>query len=233
MIDFHSHILPGIDDGSRSVEESLRMLGALKAQGVDTAAATPHYYASHRSPEEFLERRAKAYERLRPALEQGLPDIRLGAEVRYYPGVSRLESLTSLCLEGTSLLLLEMPFGGWSEYMLREVQELARSERVTVLLAHVERYLRELKPTAWDMLLQEGVLMQSNADFFLPFLTRRRAMGLLQSGRIHLLGSDCHDPVNRRPRMDEAAAAIRERLGNEPLREMERLGQTILSGGRP
>ena len=57
MIDFHSHILPGIDDGSKSVEESIELLRMLSVQEVDTVAATPHFYASDGSPEEFFERR--------------------------------------------------------------------------------------------------------------------------------------------------------------------------------
>ena len=62
MIDFHSHILPAIDDGSQSVEESLEMLRALKAQGVDTVIATSHFYATHRSPESYLQRRKAAFD---------------------------------------------------------------------------------------------------------------------------------------------------------------------------
>ena len=54
MIDFHSHILPGIDDGSKSSDMSLRMISALADQGVDTIAATSHYYATDRTPERFL-----------------------------------------------------------------------------------------------------------------------------------------------------------------------------------
>ena len=57
MIDLHSHILPQMDDGSRSVDESLQMLAALAAQGVTDVAATPHFYASENSPERFLARR--------------------------------------------------------------------------------------------------------------------------------------------------------------------------------
>ena len=57
MIDFHSHILPGIDDGSPDVETSLRMIAAQQRQGIDTVIATSHFYASQRTPSHFLERR--------------------------------------------------------------------------------------------------------------------------------------------------------------------------------
>ena len=110
MIDFHSHILPGIDDGSQSVEMSLEMLGALKAQGAGVVCATSHFYATERSPERYLYRRQEAFEKLKPQLPEDAPEILLGAEVLYFPGISRMEALPSLCLEGTNLLLLEMPF---------------------------------------------------------------------------------------------------------------------------
>lgn len=110
MIDFHSHILPGMDDGSQTVEESLTLLEMLRAQGVDTVAATPHFYARENSPEVFLRRRREAWERLNARLTPGGPQVLLGAEVRYYRGISRLEELHRLCLSGTHVLLLEMPF---------------------------------------------------------------------------------------------------------------------------
>ncbi len=228
MIDFHSHILPGIDDGSRDVEMSLQMLAALKAQGVDTVAATSHFYATERTPQRFLERRQEAFEKLKAALDEGAPEILLGAEVLYFPGISRMEMLPELCLQGTDLLLLEMPFTAWSEHMIREVREIARSGRFTLVLAHVERYYDEQPLSVWDELLEEGVLMQSNAGFFLPFSTRRKALRLLRSGRIHLLGTDCHNVTTRPPRMAEARAMIERRLGRTVLEEMDELGESLL-----
>ena len=64
MIDLHSHILPEMDDGSKDAEMSHKMLDEMAAQGVKTVAATPHFYATRDLPEAFLERRAKAVERL-------------------------------------------------------------------------------------------------------------------------------------------------------------------------
>ena len=66
-IDFHSHILPKIDDGSRSVEESVKLLDLMAQDGVSVVAATPHFYCSKTSIHRFLDRRAEAYEKLKPA----------------------------------------------------------------------------------------------------------------------------------------------------------------------
>ena len=228
MIDFHSHILPAIDDGSQSVEESLEMLRALKAQGVDTVIATSHFYATHRSPESYLQRRNAAFETLKQVLTDDCPRIILGAEVLYFPGISRISSLESLCTEGTNLLLLEMPFTSWSESMIAEVNEMARSHRVQLIMAHIERYYFKQKVSVWDEFLSRGILMQSNADFFLPFWEGRKALKLLREGRIHLLGTDCHNMTDRRPRMDEAVRRIQRTVGSETLEEIDQLGHRLL-----
>ena len=234
MIDFHSHILPGIDDGSRNVKMSLGMIEALGRQGVDTICATSHFYVSQRTPEHFLERRQEAYELLEPVLNEDAPRILLGAEVLYFPGISRLESLPKLCLEGTDVLLLEMPFTEWQEYWVREVQDLALSGEFTILMAHIERYYARQPKKVWDRLLELDVLMQANADYFLQqdsifrFRNRNSAVKLLREGRIHLLGTDTHNLTSRPPRMAEARAVIREELGKRALERIDELGEEII-----
>jgi len=230
MIDFHSHILPGIDDGSKDVDMSLKMVETLKNQGVDTICATSHFYATQRTPQRFLQRRQEAYEKLKADLPEDAPRILLGAEVLFFPGISHMEELPQLCLQGTDLLLLEMPFEPWSEYMIREVTELARSRCFTVLLAHIERYYFKQPVSVWDSFLDNNILMQSNADFFLPFGTRHKALRLLKEGRIHLLGTDCHNMSSRAPHMDAALRQIRKHVGEDCIGEMDSLGASLLEG---
>ena len=142
MIDIHSHILPGIDDGSKNLRMSLGLIDMLIDQGIDTVAATPHFYADRVSVEKFLSRRQRAYESLAEALENTpkAPKILLGAEVAYYSGISSLEGLDSLCIGDSSTLLLEMPLSAWSEYMISEVLNISCSG-ITVVIAHIERPL--------------------------------------------------------------------------------------------
>lgn len=211
MTDIHCHVLPEMDDGSRSVEESVAMLEALSAQGVGCVAATPHFYAMENSPEEFLRRRETAVRRLRECWKPELPALRLGAEVYYYQGISQYEELERLSIEGTRLLLLEMPFERWTSQMLREVQEIQCRGGITVVLAHIERYLRWQDRDVWTALLEWGVLCQSNAEFFLELRTRRKALHMLREGRIHLLGSDSHDMESRPPRLGLAYSRLEAR----------------------
>ena len=213
MIDFHSHILPGIDDGSRSVEESAEMLRALYRQGVELVALTSHFYANENSPRHFLERRARAFARLAPVLGEDMPRVRLGAEVYYFREISHMEGLDSLCLEGSRLLLLEMPFNTWTEGETREVEELCRSGRFTVMLAHIERYWKDQRRSVWQRLREAGAVFQCNASFFRPGLHQGRAIRLLGQGYVQIIGTDCHNMEGRRPNMDVAAAALEKRLG--------------------
>lgn len=215
MLDFHAHLLPGIDDGSRSVEESLAMLGALAEQGVDTVVATPHFLADEETPSAFLRRRQRAALSLVPKLPARSPRILLGAEVKYYYGIANLEGLSSLCVEGSRFLLLEMPMARWTECILSELRQLSCAGDVTVVLAHVERYLGLQNRQILDQLLESGILFQVNASFFLDFFGKRRAFSMLDAGEIHFLGSDCHNMTSRPPRIGQAMAVIRKKFGDE------------------
>ena len=95
-------------------------------------------------------------------------------------------------------------------------------------MAHIERYYFKQKVSVWDEFLSRGILMQSNADFFLPFWEGRKALKLLREGRIHLLGTDCHNMKDRRPRMDEAVRQIQRTVGSETLEEIDQLGHRLL-----
>lgn len=213
MFDFHTHILPGIDDGSKSVEESLAMLSMLKDQGASGVAATPHFYAQQRTPAQFFAERQAAFEQLKPHLPPDAPTIRLGAEVLYFEGIGRFDGLKEFCLEGTDLLLLEMPFGVWTTRTVSTVLELSRRDDVTIVLAHIDRYLHRQNKKAIRQLLDRGVLMQVNASFFTE--NRRRALKMLREGQFHFLGTDCHNTTTRKPDLAPALAAI-ARKGLEP-----------------
>lgn len=213
MIDFHCHALPGMDDGSRSVDESAAMLTELARQGVDTVALTSHFYANENRPERFLERRAASFEKLQSVLTEDMPRVFLGAEVYYFRGISHMAGLETLRLENSGVLLLEMPFDTWSEGTVREVIDLCRDGRFVVMMAHIERYLKLQKRDVWDRLLEEGAVMQVNASFFRPGLHQGKAMRMAREGRIHVLGTDCHNMDSRRPNMDEAVAQLNRRLG--------------------
>ena len=226
IFDFHTHILPGIDDGSRSVEESMAMLKELHRQGAYGIAATPHFYAQSDTPEHFLENRQAAWERLQTELENDLPEIRLGAEVQYFEGIHRCDGLERFCLEGTELLLLEMPVCVWTVRMVDAVLELNRHRNLTVLLAHIERYLTRQNQSCWGPLLEGGVRMQASAAFFIR--KPGKAIKLLKDGKIHFLGSDAHNMNGRSPNLAAALEIIDQKGGEKLLQELHEMEAAFL-----
>lgn len=213
MVDFHSHILPEIDDGAQSVEESLEMLRMLKAQGVNTVCLTPHYLAMDESPDEFLARREESYQKLKSAIDESgeeFPKLLLGAEVFYYPGICRMEELSKLTLQGTDLLLLEMPSCKWNEFSLREIEELYNNTGIRIVIAHIERYLDFQHKSTLERLFKGGVITQVNASFFISKRTRRKALKMFKLSHIGFIGTDCHNTKYRPPRMNEALQIIRD-----------------------
>lgn len=229
MIDWHSHILPGMDDGSKDVAESISMLEMQASQGVKTVIATPHFYANDETVTSFLERRRNAYEALKEQLPEQAPDIRLGAEVRYYQGISRLEGLAELRIQGSKLLLLEMPMGAWTETMVRELIELSGKNRVRIVLAHVERYMKLQKQSVWDRLLESGIMMQVNGSFVTSLTSKRKAISLLEQGVVQFLGSDCHNLTTRPPVLGKAFEVIQKKLGDDYLNQMKEYGYFLLA----
>lgn len=231
MIDIHTHILPGMDDGSSSLEESLSMARESARQGVRLLAATPHFYATQEDPNSFLRRREKSLALLESAWQDSFPTLLVGAEVRYFDGISRVEKIAHLTLDHTRILLLEMPFTSWSRRMVEEVVELQRSRGLQVLLAHVERYLKDRDGQVWETFRQNGVWMQCNANFFLRWQTKRKAQALFKKGEIQMLGSDTHNMTSRPPNLAMARDALVKSLGQAVWRSFERQSYALLKAG--
>ena len=214
MVDIHSHILPQLDDGSSSLEETLQLMGMLKEQGVETIVATPHFYAHMDNLDAFLACRQEAYNQIPQG--EDLPPVILGAEVAYFNGMSQVQEITKLQLGDTGLLLVEMPFSPWSERIVQDVCALTAQTGLVPVLAHVNRYRSQLGRYG-KRLLEQGVLFQCNADAFTEFWSRRWALKQISQGKIHFLGSDCHNLTNRPPLLDFAKQTILNKLGQNAL----------------
>ena len=231
LTDFHSHILPGMDDGSKSVKESLAMLGLLGGQGVGSVVATPHFYPRYDGPDAFLSRRDAALAQLRSAMEgrEDLPEIYTGAEVYYFPGMSESEVLHRMTMGQSPFVMVEMPMGSWTSQMYRELEEIYVKQKLVPVIAHVDRYIRPLASHGIpEQLAQLPVVVQANAEFFLRRSTARFALRLLREGKIHILGSDCHNLTDRAPKLGEAADVIRRRLGEDMMEQLRVRGEEIL-----
>ncbi len=231
MIDFHSHILPQMDDGSASLEQSVAMLRMEAAQGIHTVVATPHFYPQRENVESFLKRRDAAFSALSEEMAkcEGLPKVLLGAEMFYYTGMSDSEDLERLAIQGTKYILVEMPDGQWTPRMCRELEKIALQQGLTPIIAHIDRYIRPFRTKGIpETLAQLPVLVQANGACFLDPWLRPLAMKLLKKGQIHLLGSDAHNMVGRAPNLGPAAEMIRKKLGVAVLERISQNGTEVL-----
>lgn len=232
LIDFHAHILPQMDDGAKNLEEAVQMLRASHGQCVRKIVATPHFYPDMESPEAFLQRRMGAAKALYKALgETNAPAVYLGAEVAYFPGISRYAQIRDLCIAGSRCILIEMPFDEWTTTVTDEIIALHECAGLLPVLAHIERYTyheRVLKN-----LLAHHVLIQSNSAFFYSFRTKRRALRMLKREEIHLLGSDCHNMHTRIPDLARCAEVIQKRCGEAFLQSCAAFGETLLKDAVP
>ncbi len=212
MLDIHSHFLPKMDDGSKSTEMSLQMLRESAKQGVTTIVSTSHFYGDNESPEQFLSRRQHAFGKLLPLLSDSDPEILLGSEVLYYPGISHSESITQLAIRGTDLLLIELPFSPWSDRIFDELNSLQSFTGFQIVLAHVERYQSLQKKKIYESLFEQPFYFQCNAEAFQFLRSRRLALRLMDYGLLHFLGTDCHNIDSRPPNMAQAKAVIEKKL---------------------
>jgi protein-tyrosine phosphatase len=231
MIDFHSHVLPDVDDGAKDVAESLKLLEAQAQQGVRAVVATPHFYPRYDSPERFLRRRERAEALLRREMEGRveLPQLFVGAEVHFFRGMSESEFLPLLTIQGKKCIMVEMPEPPWSAEMYRELENIHIKLGLTPIVAHVDRYIAPLRTGGIpEKLSRLPVLVQANAEFFTDRHTASMAVRMLHRGQIHLLGSDCHNLTDRAPNLGAAVDRIREKLGETALRHISHYEHKVL-----
>lgn len=199
LIDFHSHFLPGIDDGAQNVEIGTAMLCDAVSQGVKCSVATPHYYPdSGMTVSDAILMRDEAYECLISHAEQNgvhLPQILRGFEVAYDDSLLSENNLHDLCIEGTDYLLLEMPYTVWDENIVENIYDLSISG-VKIVLAHMDRYYHMMGNNIFE-LLSLGFPVQLNAESFNTMHGRKFVKMLLDADRTCVVGSDMHNMISR------------------------------------
>jgi protein-tyrosine phosphatase len=215
VIDLHSHILPGIDDGPPTLDGSLELARAAVAAGTRTILATPHINTDARIDAGLV---AAGLETLRPALaEAEIPlEVLPGGEIAIWRLVDLDDAaLRSLALGGGPYLLVESPFSpvvGDFEPLVLDLH--ARGHRV--LLAHPERcpaFQRD--PTRLERLVEAGALVQVTAGSMAGLFgttVKRFTSGLLRDGLVHVIASDAHDAVKRPPGLTAGFAALEREL---------------------
>lgn len=214
MVDFHTHILPGVDDGPRNLEACLSMLRSSFLQGVNAVVSSSHFYANEECPDDFLKRRNIAAQQLKEAMlfsTDVYPNIVLGAEVLFFPGISEAEGIERLRIGNSRGILIEPPMAPWSEDMLDEIQQLGCNFDLLPIIAHVDRYMTMLQdPSLIDRVLQRNLVVQVNGSYFLNPKTQKAAYANLKAGKIQLIGSDCHNMESRPPNLGSVRKLVRD-----------------------
>ena len=222
-------MLPGVDDGSKDVAMSLEMIKRSVEQGVEGIIFTPHFYADMNSPETFLRKRDKALHELEDNLGSlpKVPVYTTGAEVHYFRGMSRSKDIERLCIGKSDYMLIEMPFRNWQPNMIDEIEEISIVLGLRVIIAHIERYFDQDKRLVNRLLENPNLLIQCNAEFFIEKSTYSKAVRLLKTRRIDLLGSDSHNLSSRRPNLAEAVEIIEKKDKKDALGHIIRAGRRI------
>ena len=188
MIDIHSHLLPGVDDGSPSLDVSVPVLQRFADDGVTVLVCTPHLNASQAATAPYAEYQSIFAELRKVA--PAVPELRLGWEIMLdAPGVDL--TTPELCLGGSRALLVEFTRGGIPRGASSELRRIARSGR-TPVLAHPERYFGctvELVREWRDI----GVVIQTDASVLMGRgMPGELARSLLSLGLIDIVASDNH-----------------------------------------
>ena len=231
MVDFHSHFLPDMDDGSRSIEESLQMLKLSYDMGIYTIVATPHYFSNFESIDDFINRRNEKLEYFTNKLEgvSEIPRIVAGAEVTFYSGMGSDDKLSCLCIGNTKCLLVEMPYYRWSSLTKKEILSVMLNQGIVPVIAHIERYF--ICPQNEDIirdLLDLGAVAQINGESIICNTQRKKMLKLIKERKTVLLGSDCHNMSDRKPNLDKAFKIIEKKTGRLSLRGIEEFSREML-----
>ena len=225
--DIHTHIIPGVDDGAVSMEQSVLMLERAYNEGVRNIIATPHFGVRNTGY------RPEIYEENLNALmsyaSEHCPNMKLfrGNELYYGPGIfSGLEDGMANTLAGSRYALVEFPFVTDFEEMFHGVRKFLTSGYIPII-AHVERYRDYIgKLVNLEDLVSQGALVQMNCSTIVNEW-KRGFMGkkswpikALKAGLVHFIASDCHDMGERAPQMLKAAECLEEIVGREKAEEI-------------
>ena len=231
MIDIHTHLLYGVDDGPETIEESIEMLKAAKAQGIDAMILTPHYrHGMFSYPKDSIEEHfARLYE---PAKKIGI-ELYLGTEHHVNSMmIEYIETGRVRTLANTQYVLAEYKHDTEFAYIMKSVRDLLRHGYIPVI-AHVERYMcmhEDLDNV--DRLREVGAMIQVNANAILGmegFKAKGFTKKLLKYGMVDLVGSDSHDMKKRTNNMGKCRDYLYKKYDDTYVdRIMERNARKIL-----
>ncbi|MDD6489433.1 MAG: hypothetical protein PUG48_06450 [Clostridia bacterium] len=215
MIDLHCHILPGIDDGAKTTDDSLNLIAAEKRQNVNSIVFTPHFNPEKVSVEQFCQARNNSMNRLTSSddfAEYNI-SVKTGAEVYFSVKLKDID-IQPLCFDGTDYILIELPVNARPCGLTHTLRDII-NKGYAPILAHVERYQYFTSdPTMLYDLVMEGCLAQVNAEAILGNgSSSSMALKYIKWEMAHIVCSDCHSIKHRPPNIKKAFSYIEKKLG--------------------
>lgn len=224
LMDIHTHILPGVDDGAVDIDEALRMIALADKEGISVIILTPHY--GQRNPGYDPDEAVKKATALRKVINKSYPHMKLymGNELYYSPGIIEdLKTGRAKTIGGTDYALVEFSVDVEYEKIITAVRNFT-SQGYHPLLAHVERYRCLYKDIERvHELIEMGAYIQVNARGFLSGRFDKRGAWckhMLQEGVIHFIASDCHDTLRRTPVMKSAVEEMIRQVGEAEVKRI-------------
>lgn len=232
MIDFHTHILPNIDDGPSNVEDSIQMLNLLKNQGLTNIVLTPHYYCLKESIDSFVTQRNKSFEALAQTLADNDFVFTLGAEVLLHKNLFINPDLELLKIGKTDYMLVELNLAGNIDQTLYNIEQLIYSYNIIPIISHIENYpyFKRYPNTIID-LIKLGCLIQINTCS-INGLNKLFIQKLIKHNFVHLIGTDCHNNTSRKPVYADFKQFISKKGLNWFLDYVEDNGKNILENNK-
>ncbi len=197
--DLHTHILPQMDDGPKSISASIELLKAFKEINILDIIATPHFYINENGAERFLERRSESYRLLKEAYNFD-GRIILGAEVYYSKKLYRIDSFERLTLGNSSYILIELPYiPKIDKEWLEDIEDMMRMTGLVVVFAHIERFFDRLTWSAKKKLYSMDAVFQINLPSLEDENLRKKVYKFLKKKKFTVLASDSHNTESRSP----------------------------------
>lgn len=220
MYDLHCHILPCMDDGPSSVEETRKMLEIAVQEGIQAIAASHHFFDDETTIEDYLGLWESRYKQIQSVLEEFKKDIKIvkGAEVMISPFLTQLDGLHRLCINEGRYLLIELPMIDLPQFTEEVIHNL-QVKGIVPILAHPERNYRIANnPDLLNPLIELGALVQINTGSITGLFgkkIRRCAKTLFKNNMAHLIGTDAHSAVKRPPEMRKSAQILERWVGQQ------------------
>lgn len=185
-VDFHTHILPGVDHGCKDLTVALKQLSLCEMANIDTVIASSHFYPHLKESDNFVRLRDEAYHNLVESYH-GAVRVVPAAEVLLCEGLNNHPDLPLLCIGKSRNILIELPAAPWSKRHLDTLLAI-KKQGYKIILAHIDRY-----PFAKVFeLLEYGLSAQVNAGAFYRMWGTKKLTSLIDQGIVCALGSDLH-----------------------------------------